>query len=243
MEPVMTAVVAEKTAETFAIQEAGKKLAEVSSMAQEWNRAAELQMNKQVMENINVLLEQDRYKKLAEFRELSQHSPEMVRAAYNDIHLKGQFGESLMESVLMQHGEVRTQIGVQLDGVPTGNKIDLQLLESDASLKQWELRLDKDHVVVDANYNVMKGDSASYEVKNGGMPYLRQELAAGELQQQIQAGRQISDHSFVVINEDTAQALLQSPEQARAVIEQIQDAGGKLIVGLPKQSVQMAMFL
>ncbi|WP_274362821.1 hypothetical protein [Paenibacillus thermotolerans] len=246
MEPFTSgaaAVAAEAAAEGAAMQEAALHAIELSSAAAEKSAVADVTLNEKTIHTLNELLDQDKYKKLAEFRELSQTDPEAARALSGDIHVKGQMGEAIMEAQLSPAGEVKSQVPVELDGAPSSNVVDLQLTESKMNLKQTELTVEDGGIVSTDNYDVMKGESASFEVKNGGMPYLRQELAAGELQQQIAAGKSISDHSFVVINEDTARAIMANPEAGFKIIQAIQDAGGKLIVGLPDQAVQSAIFL
>jgi len=242
----MTAAVAtaavEKASET-ALQETFRHMAEIGRRSSEWSEVGGLRPDPATLERVDALLDQENYRKLNEFRELSRTHPEAVQAAYDNVHLKGQMGECLMEAKLSQYGEVLSQVPVQLSGAETGNRIDLILTESNANLKQIELKVQDGQVVMERNYDLMKGESAAFEVKNGSSAYLRQELASGELQQQIAAGAAHADHSFVVINEDTAAALLDHPEQAAKAIEDIQAAGGKLIVGLPSQSVQMAIFL
>ena len=69
---------------------------------------------------------------------------------------------------------------------------------------------------------LIKGDSASFEVKNGGLEYLRQEIVSGDLPQQIEAGKEISDQSYVIINEDTAKRLIENPDAAEVIINKIQ---------------------
>lgn len=246
MEPVtLTAagIAAEKATEAATVQETIHKSLEISYRAAEWNGSTELVPSRATMENLNGLLDNEKYRKLTEFRELSQTSPEAVQEAYNNVQLKGQMGESLMEAKLSQYGDIRSQIPVQLENAATGNRIDLQIMESNANLKQIEMNVQGGEITMNSNYDIMKGESASFEVKNGGMPYLRSELLSGELQQQIAAGKQLSDHSFVVINENTAKALLQNPDLAAKVIAEVQESGGKLIVGLPSQSVQLAIFM
>ncbi|MCI3923537.1 hypothetical protein MO973_25245 [Paenibacillus sp. TRM 82003] len=236
-------VAAEKAAEISATAEISRQAAELGRAAIEGAAASRAEVSAKTVEAVNGLLDQEKYKKLAEFRELSRTNPEAVPAAYNDIHLKGQMGECVMEAKLSQVGEVRSQVPVQLEGAATGNKVDLQLAEAKSMVKQTEISIQNGEAVYGSNYDLVKGDSASFEVKNGGLPYLRQELASGELQQQIAAGLQLSDHSFVVINEDTARLLMQNPAQAAEVVRAVEEAGGKLIVGLPSQAKQMALFL
>ncbi|MFK0524713.1 hypothetical protein ACINKY_21165 [Paenibacillus illinoisensis] len=246
MEPAIlttTAILTEKAAESAAMQETVQKSLEISHKAAEWNGSAELAPSQETMEKLNGLLDNEKYRKLSEFRELSQTNPDAVQEAYNNVQLKGQMGESLMEAKLSQYGEMRSQIPVQLENAAGGNRIDLQIMESNANLRQIEMNVQGGEITLDRNYDLMKGESASFEVKNGGLPYLRSELLNGELQQQIAAGKQISDHSFVVINENTAKALLQNPDLAAKVITEIEEAGGKLIAGLPSQSVQLAIFM
>ena len=234
---------AEKAAETSALQESLSQSFELHSKVAELGHLPEMQPNEPTLEALDGILNQDRYKKLAHFREFSATDPEAARAMANDIQVKGQLGESLMEARLSAYGEVKSQVPVQVEGAPTSNRIDLQLLDSDANLKQTELGIEDGSVLRLDNYDVMRGDSASFEVKNGSLPYLQQELASGELQQQIAAGKRISDYSFVVINEDTARAILSRPDAGASIIQMIQDAGGRLIVGLPEQAVQTAIFL
>jgi len=245
MEPITsaTALVAAETAGEAVAKETFLQSLEIGRKAAEWNGTNELQPSLETMESLNGLLDSEKYRKLNEFRELSQSSPEAVQQAFNDINLKGQMGESLMEANLMQYGEVRSQIPVQLEGAATGNRIDLQLADSNATLKQVEMNVEGGQIKLEYNYDLLKGESASFEVKNGGLPYLRQEQLSGDLLQQIEAGKQLSDHSFVIINEDTAKAMLSNPNQAAEIISAIQESGGKLIVGLPSQSVQMALFM
>ncbi|WP_339284444.1 hypothetical protein [Paenibacillus sp. FSL R5-0486] len=233
----------EKVAESAALHETIQKPLEISYKAAEWNDSVELAPSPVTMEKLNVLLDSEKYRKLSEFRELSQTNPDTIQKAYNNVHLKGQMGESLMEAKLSQFGETRSQIPVQLENATSGNRIDLQIMESNSNLRQVEMNVQGGEITLDRNYDLMKGESASFEVKNGGLPYLRSELLNGELQQQIAAGKQISDHSFVVINENTAKALFQNPDLAAQVITEIQEAGGKLIAGLPSQSVQLAIFM
>lgn len=239
----LAAAITEKGFEAATLQESMSRFIELSNMTLEKSSTAELYLNEKSLENLNHILDQDKYKKLAEYRELCETNPEAARALSNDIHVKGQLGEGLMEAQLTPYGEVRTQIPVQLDGAATSNKIDIQLVESNSSLKQTELTISDDNIHAINNYDVVKGDTASFEVKNGGTSYLKQELANGDLQQQIAAGKSISDHSFVVINQDTASAILAKPETGSKIISDIQAAGGRLIVGLPEQAVQSAIFL
>lgn len=239
----MAATMTEKGVETATLQEYMSRLNELSNMTLEKSSTVELHLNEQTSETINQILDQDRYKKLAEYREMCETNPEAARALSNDINVKGQLGEGLMEAQLTPYGEVRTQIPVHLDGATASNRIDLQLVNTDANLKQTELTMSDNNIHRIDNYDVMKGDTASFEVKNGSISYLKQELADGSLQQQIAAGKSISEHSFVVINEDTAHAIVANPEAGTKIISAIQESGGRLIVGLPEQAVQSAIFL
>ncbi|MGQ7890635.1 hypothetical protein [Paenibacillus sp. WC2504] len=246
MEPVTSTaavIAAEKVAETTAIQEWASHAFELSRKMTDGIGVSEIQFNEKTVDTLNQLLDQDRYKKLAEFRETSIQNPEAARALFNNVQIKGQMGESVMEAQLSPYGEVKTQVPVQLEAATTSNKVDLVLTESNANLKQVEINLADNHLFLDNNYDIIKGDSASFEVKNGGLPYLRQELLSGELQQQIAAGKSIADQSYVVISEDTAKSLMANPTMGTEIVQSIQDAGGRLIVGLPEQAVQQAIFL
>ncbi|AYA76028.1 hypothetical protein DOE78_11590 [Bacillus sp. Y1] len=233
MEPLSTVIVAERVAEAAVVKEIAAPSIEL----------AEVAIDESMITRLNEILDQQEYKKLGEFRELSQTNPEAIPAAFNDINVKGQAGEAIMEANLSQYGQVEKQIPVRLEGADTGNIIDLRLAESNSNVRITELIAEDGQIVANHNYDILKGDSASFEVKNGGVQYLRQEVINGELLQQIKAGKEISDHSFVIINEDTARQLMSSPELAEDTIRRIEEAGGKLVVGLPEQAVQMAVFM
>jgi hypothetical protein len=237
------AAVAEKTAETTVLNETSEAvLSEIEESALELPSLADFGYNQETAQRLNQILDERSYKKLNELREISQTNPELIPSYYNDIHTKGQAGEAILEANLSKFGEVNSQVPFGLEGADKGNIVDLQLKDSQSNIKMLELTEDHGQVFTDYNYDIIKGDSASFEVKNGGFPYLRQEVLNGDLLQQIKAGREISDHSFVVINEDTAKALLSSPHGSE-VIQMIQEAGGKLIVGLPSEPAQMTLFL
>ncbi len=248
MEPFSTAaatIMLEKAAEGVAVQELNiHQLEQLGRPTEGIGHLKDFQMTDETITYLNKILDgESSYKKLEEFRELARTNPEAVSPYFNDIHTKGQAGEAILEANLQQFGEVRTQEVVQLEGVKTGNKIDLWLMESTDNIKQLELTMENGQLVADGNYDILKGDSASFEVKNGGLDYFRQEIRNGELLQQIEAGKQISEHSFVVINEDTANKLMENPTVAENVITKIHEAGGKLIVGLPEEAIQTSIFL
>jgi hypothetical protein len=235
----------EKTAETTAINEAGNIMtSEVPNVIGENSGLSfgDLELNSESIKALNENLDNGRYQELAEFREASKVNPEIARHYVNDIHLKGQMGEGIMESNLSRFGEVQSQVHHQLEGNDNKNIIDLHLLSSHENIKQVELAMDNGQISLENNYDIQKGESASFEVKNGGLPYLRQEVVSGELGEQILAGKDIAEHSFVVINEDTARELIENPETGEMIIKQIQESGGKLILGLPKEEVQLGIF-
>ncbi|MGD6778540.1 hypothetical protein ACQCT3_02235 [Sutcliffiella horikoshii] len=249
MEPFSTAAataVLERSAEGVVLQEGLSlyQLEQIYRPPEGLGHLGDFHVTEETVTNLNNILDgNSSYRKLEEFRELARTNPEAIMPYFNDIHTKGQAGEAIFEANLQRFGEVRTQEVVQLEGAATGNKIDLQLVESTDNIKQLELTMDNGQVIADGNYDILKGDSASFEVKNGGLDYLRQEVRNGELLQQIEAGKQLSDHSYVVINEDTAAKLMENPTIAENIIRQINEAGGKLIVGLPEEAVQTSIFL
>lgn len=235
------AAILEKTAETTLLSETTILSEAAKESIVEWNLGS-LEVQPDTITKLDGILEEDKYRKLYELKEVSRQNPELLPAYMNNIHVKGQMGEAYVEANLSRVGEVENQVRVHLSGSETGNIIDVRLKEAASNVKQVELVQNQGEIYLDSNYDVLKGESASYEVKNGGFPYLRQEIVNGDLLQQVRAGKDISDHSFVVINETTANELLRNP-YGTDIIKKINEAGGKLIVGLPPEHAQMALFL
>lgn len=243
MEPLSAALAAatlsERTAELAVLTEM-QNIALLEQAKLQTAEMGHLQVNEKIIANLQTIVNDNQYRKLNELKQVSETNPELIPAFYNDIHVKGQAGEAIFEANLSQYGMVEKQIPVQLEGVETSNRLDLRLDTAKENIEQLELVVQDGQVVKDTNYDVIVGDSAVYEVKNGALSYLRQEALSGGLLQQVEAGLSISDHSFVVINEDAAQALLENPASVD-IVTKINEVGGKLIVGLPSMPDQMAI--
>ena len=235
------ATLSERTAELAVLTEI-QNIALLEHAKLQTAEMGHLQVNEKIIKNLQTIVNDTQYRMLSEMKQVVETNPELIPSYYNDIHVKGQAGEAIFEANLSQYGMVEQQIPVQLEGAETSNRLDLRLDIAKENIEQLELVVQHGQVVKDTNYDVIVGDSAAYEVKNGALAYLRQEALSGGLLQQVEAGLSISDHSFVVINEDAAQALLENPASVD-IVTKINEVGGKLIVRLPSIPDQMAILI
>ncbi|WP_371371001.1 hypothetical protein [Sporomusa aerivorans] len=245
MEPISTAaVIVEKAAEVTLANEVSKEaMLEAQRLVNESSGINEIQCSEQQMENFYNLIENEaRFQKLNDLKELGRMNPEAARAEFNRTiaNNKGDIGEALSESILSDSGPINRQIRVE--GVDKANIVDIQLDQANSPVVLKEVNIYDGKVILENNYDIVEGETASFEIKNGSFTYLQNEIN-GNLKSQITAGKKLSDHSFVGINEDAFMEMKNDVATTENVLKKIHEADGKLVVMLPESSIQLAMIL
>lgn len=154
----------------------------------------------------------------------------------SDSNMKGIVGEHAAE-VGIKHkfgGDIQRQIA-------TGNNIvDFSVKETAKNAYAKELIIQNGEMV-EKGIAIPRGKSVSFEIKNGGLEYLQQEVRSGHLLDQIRAGNELAEHSLVGIRTDVFKQLKESTTGIQ-MLEQILDAGGHIVPLMPDEITQfMAM--
>lgn len=239
MEPIsITATIAAKAAKEAsvdvtaeAVREASREFIEVTT--KELSQLEEITRSQEFAENFQSALWRDTYFQSNIPREPGDYTG-FLRKLEADGMAKGKLGEMIVEAQSRTVGEVQTQVTIG------DNRIDLRL-EPNRNVKFTEITV-RDGIMELQDMYVKSGSPVSMEIKNGSLPYLQNELR-GHLQEQIKAGLTISDQSLVVINGDALLEMAARPEHAATLIQQVQDAGGRVVVGLPDYLHQKEILL
>ena len=222
VEPIGAIIeVAAKTVAKEAAKEAAKELPrELVKRGVEAGKPIELkpQYAKNYRKN---LLESD-FKHLNDSKEnfLNGKTPEARAAALNEIINspagKGQLGEITNKSYFEEFADVKTQVNHK------DSRIDLY---GEIKYKDKKIPCITEDGSPRSKY-LLKGDKTTVEVKNGDARYIMKNL--GQIEKQVKAGKEISDHSFLTIREDVYHDL--SKSELERLVAVVENAGGNVIL-------------
>ncbi len=243
IEPISTATIAETA---VAVAEVNASVAEATMIeAKEIAKESAKISIQKVKENIlsenflNDLKQKIAEKKyLTDMKDSMPVSPEGRLARLQELkansNFKGELGECISACRDGLHGEVSEQV------VVGDNRVD-HVTELRNPVKYMELEVNNGEIKAKDLY-INEGQKVVVEVKNGGFSHLESELK-GRLPSQITAGLEIAPHSHVEINLDCYNEALANDVRSINIIKQIQECGGRVIVGLPSFNDQLETFI
>ncbi|HYG56881.1 MAG TPA: hypothetical protein VD902_02270, partial [Symbiobacteriaceae bacterium] len=179
------------------------------------------------------------HRMLRQWREMMgdlQNRLPVLQQLKEDRNFKGQLGEQLAEVRDSMIGEVTAS--QQVEGQ---NRID-RITRLSGNTRFTKVRFEEGALRVDAAYEPA-GTLVASEVKNGTLDSILTKVRDGSLDAQVRAGLQVADVSQVEINQDTLMEMLRSSEKAQAFVEQVQTAGGRVVVDLPSYNKQLQIFM
>jgi len=238
-----TALAAEEVARNAALNEGTKALLyeninELSKpiMNESFKEAVDYSEKLLFRNNFNDIIKNPSFNHLNKIKDkfrLNNFNTKEVRELLHDSNLKGQLGEALTISRNSDLGNITEQLTVN-EGA---NRLD-HLLETTSNTEINTLKFGPNGDLISETKYLPKGSKVAIEVKNGGIDYLEREISSGHLINQVQAGKEVSDMSTVVINNDAAFELLNEPLRAEKILKAVKDAGGEIEVGLPTYNEQ-----
>ena len=165
-------------------------------------------------------------------------SAKAIRELKKSSNVKGQLGEAWSTANKEGLGNVESQY--YYNGGE--RKLDM-LIDLEQNAKFETISTDRLGDIYMKPTYLSESQKAAVEVKNGGLDYLNKEVQNGHLLEQIKAGKNSAQKSFVEVNMDTFSEMLNNSEKAKSIINKINDAGGELTVGLPEYEKQMQYFM
>lgn len=177
-----------------------------------------------------------RHKKLFQNIDSGKDNIETSRALLNklsdDSKFIGEFGEYLAGKNVSRFGEYE-------HGVKHGNNVidfGCERIDKVARFNELKVSPEGNSIVIEKTY-LPKGNSMALEVKNG----ISEINSRSHLLEQVKAGADRFDNSYVGINQDVSEVMLNNQAKYIKAIKDINCAGGKVIEILPKKDIQEAL--
>lgn len=177
-----------------------------------------------------------RHKKLFQNIDSGKENIETSRAILNklsdDSKFKGEFGEYLAGKNISRFGEYE-------HGVKHGNNVidfGCERIDKVARFNEIKVSPEGNSIVIEKTY-LPKGKSMALEVKNG----ISEIDSRSHLLEQVKAGADRFDNSYVGINQDVSESMLNNQAKYIKAIKDINNAGGKVVIALPGEDVQRAL--
>lgn len=176
------------------------------------------------------------------FRNLksAENNPEIRRAILNSLEsnckLKGDTGEYFASKNLERIGDFERSVQHEING--RKNIIDFVCrdgLNKNESFKAIRISEDGTKIISERIY-VAKGESVAVEVKNG----MSEINSPKHLKEQLEAGRDLCDKSFLGINNGMVDEIINNPEKYIKKINDLRGTADEIIVLMPDIKTQIA---
>lgn len=177
---------------------------------------------------------------LLETIKIAEKNPEIRRSVLNNLEsnskLKGNMGEYFASKNLEKLGRFDREVQIETNG--RVNRIDFACIDGIKKNESFSaLRISEDgRNIIEKRIYVPRDRALAVEVKNGMSEINHRK----HLKEQLEAGKNLCDNSFLGINKGMAKEMINNPEKYITAINDLKSNADEIIVIMPDIDTQIS---